>query len=208
MLLHRLPFGMEMIRVIIDDLNPVDLFDYEVFAESTKHDFHAVVTVTLNEYIADGLIDFSDSSWDFDSFDDEQRNRIYTKIIGRFGDREIGILPFGRWKRRMIATLNEFMPNVMPIYQALKDGYTPMQAGGEFYKSRDIHSDFPQTMLNGETQDYASDGSDHEHELIRTGDFIDTAARLYDYYQNPDTMVLNRIERLFSPLITVNINGF
>lgn len=192
----------------IDHLPDVDVFDYDEFAESTHHDFHAVVTVTLNEYIEDGLIDFSDASWDFDSFDDEQRNRLYSKVIGRFGYREIGILPFKRWKDRFIAVLNEFMPNVKPLYQALKDGYSPLDAGSEFFKSRDIHSDFPQTMLNGETQDYASDGTDHEHELIRRDGFADAAARLYDYYKDPDAMVLDRLERLFSPLITVNINGF
>lgn len=193
---------------MIDDLPDVSVFDYDTFAESTRHDFHAVVTVTLNEYIEDGLIDFSDSSWDFDSFDEEQRNRLYTKVVGRFGDREIGILPYSRWKRRFLATLNENMPALKPVYQALQDGYTPLDESGEWYKSRDIHSDFPQTQLNPETQDYASDGNDHEHELIRRGSFIDTTAKMYDYYKDPDVMMLDKLERLFMPLLTVNMNGF
>ena len=191
-----------------DDLPDVEVFDYDSFAESTRHDFHAVVTVTLNEYIEDGLVDFEDPSWDFDAFDIEQRNRLYRKVVGRFGYREIGVLPFKRWKARFLAVLNENMPKVLPLYQALADGYTILQTSSEYYKARDIHSDFPQTMLNGTTQDYASDGSDHEHELIRNGDFIDAAAKVADYYDDPDSILLNKLERLFMPLMTVNVNGF
>ena len=41
----------------------------------------------------------------------------------------------------------------------------------------------------------------------RRGDFIETAEALQDY-NDPDTMILNRLEMLFSALLTVNVNGF
>lgn len=192
----------------IENLDNVGIFDYDSFADTEHHDFHAVVTETLNAYIDDGLIDFESSDWDFDSFDSEQRSRLYRKVIGRFGYREIGLLPFRRWKDRFIATLNEIMPSLKPLYQAIADGYSPLDAGGEFFKSRDIHSDFPQTMLSGTNQDYASDGTDHEHERIFRGDFVEQSQRIATYYNDVDVIALNRLERLFSPLMTVNMNGF
>lgn len=191
-----------------NELEPVEGFDYEEFAESTRHDYHAVVTMQLVELINDGLVDFSKPEWDFDSYDDAQRNRLYAKVRGRFDYREIGILPYRRWQERFVAKLNEIMPKYKPLYKALADGYDPLQVGGEYYKSRDIFSEFPQTMLSGDNQDYASTGTDHEHERINRGDFIDVADRLSRYYNDVDVMILNELESLFTPLMTVNMNGF
>lgn len=189
-------------------LNNVDIYSYDEFEESTRHDYHAVVSVQLIELINDGLVDFSKPEWDFDSYNDEQRNRLYEKVKGRFAYREIGILPYRWWKDRFIATLNEIMPKYKPLYKAIDDGYNPLQSGSEYYKSRDIYSEFPQTMLSGDNQDYASTGTDHEHERIAQGDFIDQASRLDYQYNDVDVMILNRLERLFCPLMTVNVNGY
>ena len=38
-------------------------------------DYHSVYSIQLCELINDGWIDFSDESWDFDSYNEEQRNR-------------------------------------------------------------------------------------------------------------------------------------
>lgn len=186
-----------------DDIEPIDWSDVE---DPAPDDYHSVVTIQLIELVNDGIVDFSDSYWDFDSYDTEQRNRIYDKVMGRFAYREIGILPIRKWHDRFIATLNEIMPKIKPLYAALDEGYSPLNSGGEFGKSRSIFSDFPQTML-GDNQDYASNGTDREYEIIRRGDFIETAEALQQY-NDPDTMILNRLERLFSALLTVNVNGF
>lgn len=186
-----------------DDIEPIDWSDVE---DPAPDDYHAVVTIQLIELVNDGVIDFSDSYWDFDSYDDAQRRRIYEKVMGRFAYREIGILPIRKWHDRFIATLNEIMPKLKPLYAALDEGYSPLNSGSEFGKSRSIFSDFPQTML-GDNQDYASNGTDREYEIIRRGDFIETAEAL-QRYNDPDTMILNRLEGLFSALLTVNVNGF
>lgn len=188
-------------------LNKVDVFDYDEFAELTQSDHHAVVTFTLRELVDDGLVDFSKAAWNFDAYDKAQRDRLYKKVRGRFDYREIGMLPYRRWQERFIAKLNEIMPKYKPLYKALDDGYTLLQNGSEYYKSRDIHSDFPQTMLSGENQDYASSGTDHEHERIEQGGMLDIAERLR-YYDDVDVMILNELEVMFMPLMTVNMNGF
>lgn len=171
-----------------------------------RPEFHAVYTIQLAELVYNGL-DFSDKSFDFDSYNKKQRDRLYQKLYARFAYAEIGILPPSRWQERLIGKLNEIMPKYKPLYKALDDGYSPMQDGSERGKSRDIDSEFPQTML-GDNQDYASRGHDREFEIIRDGKIIDIADDLQRRYNDVDVMILNELESLFVALTTANLNGY
>ena len=187
--------------------NDIEPLDWDKMQVSEPADYHAVVSIQLIELVNDGIVDFSSTYWDFDSYDEAQRKRIYEKVQGRFNYREIGILPIRKWHDRFIATLNEIMPKLKPLYKALEDGYSPLNTGSEYSKSRSIFSDFPQTQL-GDNQDYASNGTDREGEIIRRGDFIETAQALDERYNDVDVMILNKLDPLFSSLMTVNLNGF
>ena len=44
----------------------------------------AAYTVTLGELVNNGLVDFSGCEWDFESYNTEQRDRIYKKILDRY----------------------------------------------------------------------------------------------------------------------------
>jgi hypothetical protein len=78
---------------------------------------------------------------------------------------------------------------------------------GEYYKSRNVFSDFPQTSLVGDSQDYASTGNDVEYERIKQMDPLELEDRIKNY-NDVDLAIINEIEPLFSCLFTVNINGF
>ena len=184
------------------DIPPFDERD-----DCSRDDWHAVFTVQLGELITDGVIDFSTPEWDFDSFNDEQRNRLYQKIEARFFWREIGVLPVLRWRMELLRKLNEIMPKYKYLYQAIEDGVSPFQIEDEFGKSRQIFSDFPETML-GDNQDYASNGNDREFETIRNGNYLDVAENLDKRYNDVDVMILNQLESCFSCLITVNMNAY
>lgn len=188
-------------------MHDIELLDWSIIEQPAPEDYHSVITIQLIELINDGVIDFASDYWDFDFYDKEQRDRLYQKVVGRFGYREIGILPIRKWHDRFIATLNEIMPKYKPLYKALEDGYTPLQDGSEYGKSRSIFSDFPQTML-GDNEDYASNGTDREYETIRQGNFIDTAENIANRYNDVDVLILNDLDKLFSSLFTVNINGW
>ena len=58
-------------------------------------DFHAVVTVTLGELITDKWVDWTDPSWHWDAYNDEQYTRVCDKFNAHYWDREIGVLPPG-----------------------------------------------------------------------------------------------------------------
>lgn len=77
----------------------------------------------------------------------------------------------------------------------------------EWEKGRDIFSEFPQTMLS-DNEDYASHGTDFEHEKITVGDFIDTADRLQRAYDTVDTRIINDMNTLFVHLVSANFNGY
>lgn len=182
---------------------PDHVEEYEIYH---KPDYHSVYTIQLCELINDGWIDFKSSDWDFDYYDLEQRNRLWKKFERRFYYREIGILPPGRWKWELLRKLDEIMPKYKPLYKMLEEGQNILQHYGEYGKSRNIFSDFPQTMLGG-NEDYASNGTDREHEEIYLGDWIDQLEKI-KHYDDIDVMILKELETMFSCMFTVNINGY
>lgn len=170
-------------------------------------DWHAVGTIQLGELIECGIVDFSDPSWHWDYYSEEQYERVCEKITNRYFMREIGVIPPGLWKREFLRKMNEVMPKYKPLYKALEDGTSILQTGDQYGKSRDIFSEFPATML-GDNQDYASNGRDREYENITQGDWVDKATQIAERYNDIDVMILNDIEPLFSCLLTVNMNGY
>lgn len=190
-------------------IEPISVDNYEIL---NIPDYHASYSIQLCELINDGLIDFSLEEWNFDSYekeegDTEQRDRFWEKFTARFYFREIGLFPPGIWKHEVLRKLNEVMPKYKPIYKALDDGVNILQKMGEYGKSRNVYSDFPQTRLAGSNQDYASNATDREHEEIYTGDWIDTLARIRTY-NDVDVMLLNEMETMFSAMFTVSVNGY
>lgn len=190
-----------MIMEIFDDYGEAQYYE-----EYTQPEYHAVYSIQLCELINDGWIDFDDESWDFDYYDEAQRNRLWYKFKRRFYWREIGIMPPGQWKWELLRKLDEIMPKYKPIYKMLDDGQNIFQHYGEYGKSRNIYSDFPQTMLGG-NEDYASNGTDREHEEIYLGDWMEQMQKLKDY-DDVDIAILKELESMFCCMFTVNVNGY
>lgn len=163
------------------------------------------ISLVLGELIEDGAIDFSRSEWNFDSYNQEQRDRLYRKLEARYRYASIGIIPVARWRRRVIGQLNESMAKYRWAYKALDDGIDPLQIGSEYHKYRNIDSDFPQTLLSA-NEDYASYGTDIEEEWIRQGGWLEFLEKLKKA-KGVDEMILDELEGLFSSLMTVSINA-
>lgn len=174
---------------------------------STDFDFHAIYTIQLGELIEDGVINFSDSSFDFDYYDIEQRNRLWNKFTNRYYYQEISEVPYKEWKRDLLRKLNEIMPKYKMIYKALSE-LDPYQIESQYGKSRDIGSDFPQTMLSGNNQDYASTGKDSQFETIHQGNFIEISEKIYRDYNDVDVYILDDLKIMFTCLFSVSMNGF
>lgn len=169
-------------------------------------EWHSVNTIKLSELYNWGFYDPTDDSWVWNYYNIEQYERICTKFLARYSDREIGILPPGEWKRSYLRKLNEIMPKYKLLYDAAED-LNILQTERIFNKERTVNSDFPQTALAG-NQDYASTGTDHEGEVLHEGDAMERLIEASDRYKDIDVMILDELEILFSTLVTVSVNAW
>ncbi len=189
-------------------LEHIEIFEDDFTAEPP--DFHAVMTIQICELAKEGWFDLTDPSWDFGpKYSEEQHKELCERITNHFWWREICITPPGIWKQMFLARMNEIMPKFMPLYAMLdpeSDYYQPLGQEGEYYKSRNIFSDFPQTKLAG-NEDYASTGNDTEYQRIKQMDVLELAERVRDYY-DVNSLICTGIADLFSQLHTVSINAW
>ena len=178
-------------------------FDTEDYIES---EFHDVVTYALGELWKLGWFDLTDETWDFPKYNDEQHKRVCGKILNHYYMRNIGVLPLAQWKREFLRTLNEIMPKYIILYKKIDEKPDMFNASDEYYKSRNVMSDFPQTQLSG-NQDYASIGNDKQYERVHDGSILELSTLLKSY-EDIDLQIVNELDPLFSCLVTVNINNW
>ena len=179
--------------------------DFEI---CNHYDYHAVVSVQLCELANDGFFDLTRADWDFGpKYSPEQHANLCKKITEHFWWREISLIPPGIWKVEFLRKMNEIMPKYIPLYKLRNEGYD-LGSSSEYYKSRNIFSDFPQTKLAGDNQDYASTGNDTEDERINQIEPIELYKKIKDYaYEDIDLLIIAEVEPLLSCLFTVNVNG-
>lgn len=187
-------------------LEHIEVYHDDLISETP--DFHAVMTIQLCELVEAGWFDLTDPSWDFGpKYSSEQHSQLCSKITQHFYWREICVAPPGIWKQMFIARMNEIMPKYMPLY-AMRDPesdfYQPLGQEGEYYKSRNIFSDFPATRLAG-NEDYGSTGNDTEYQRIKEMDTLELAERMKNF-KDVDAMICDDISDLFSALHSVSIN--
>ena len=189
-------------------LEHIEIFEDDLTAEPP--DFHAVMTIQICELAEAGWFDLTDPSWDFGpKYSEEQHKELCTRITNHFWWREICVTPPGIWKQMFLTRMNEIMPKFMQLYAMLdpeSDYYQPLGQEGEYYKSRNIFSDFPQTKLAG-NEDYASTGNDTEYQRIKQMDLLELAERVRNYY-DVNSLICSCISDLFSQLHTVSINAW
>lgn len=165
-------------------------------------------TITLGEWYEQGFYNPADESWHWDAYSDEQYERLCKKFINRFYFREVGLLPAFRWKMAYLRKLNEIMPKYKELYKRVESGINPLQIEDSYEKSRDIFSDFPQTLLAGNA-DYASTGSDREFERVTEGDVVNKLIDYAERYNDVDVLILNELDScLFSSIIVPTVPMF
>lgn len=177
----------------------IEMFDFPD-ANDERYDY---MTVTLGEWHELGFYrPLEDDSWRFDAYSDEQYTRLCGKFLDRFYDREVSNTVPSRWKRAYLRKLNEIMPKYKLLYERVDEGLNPLQESRDREKSRDIFSDFPETMLSGNS-DYASTGNDRESDRLTEGNPVDMLIRYAKMYNDVDVMILDELEHvLFTCILT------
>lgn len=183
--------------------------------EGDSLDIYDPVSITLGEWYEmgfyapyteaeDGNVTISDE-WEWNYLDEAQYKRVCDKFLNEFYYREIGIFPPFRWRMTYLQAFNVAMAKYKPVYERIENGINPLQESDEYRKSRDIFSDFPATMLSGNS-DYASTGNDREEETLREGNFADSIANYLEKYHDVDIMLIEEVGRkLFSSLMTATV---
>lgn len=176
------------------------------FPEVPANDRYDAMTITLGEWYEMGFYQpFTDDSWRFDAYSELQYTQLCRKFINRFYDREVSITTPSRWKRAYLRKLDEIMPKYKLLYDRVAQGVNPFQDGRERSKSRDIFSDFPETMLSGNS-DYASTGNDREADTLREGGATDKAVQFARDWRDVDAMILDELEHtLFTSLMVPTV---
>lgn len=171
--------------------------------------WNAVYTIQLGELIDKGVFDWSLDvlDWSNAAYNDEQYKRVCDYFIERFKFREISIEPFYEWacmlRRKLVY---ELMPKYKNLYKYLDEDFDPAQKSDKYRKRRSIGSDYPETLLSGNS-DYISNGQDEESEDIERGDLQDAYNRYVADYQAIDTRLLDELESMFIGLYTATIDG-
>lgn len=182
----------------------------DFFPHTEYHDYdemHSVVTIQLCELVDAGFCDASFTGWEWPRYSDEQDARLRTKISDHYWFREISLVPPGVWRHEFERRMREIMPKYLPLYKLMAESPELYGGSSEWYKGRDVFSDFPQTQLSGENSDYASTGNDREWQRISQDDIIDTAKRL-DGYSDVDLMIVRDMAPMFSSLYSVNVHAY
>lgn len=181
--------------------------DFE-YAELDKYPrYNSITSVTLGELYNDGYIVWDDGTWEFPKYSDKQDAQLKQKILEHYKYRDISLIPVMMWKDEFLRTMREIMPKYIYLYGLVDDSPNLLGAGSEYYKSRNVYSDFPQTQLRGANSDYASTGMDMEFERIRQDSIVDIAERLKSY-DDVDLMIIKEIEPLFSCILSMNLNAY
>lgn len=184
----------------LPDIPAFELQGYDEYDRT----YWSALSITVGELMDADML--NEAWWlTADMYSEEQGKRLWQKFVGRYQFREIGILPPKRWMLRTIAKLNEIMPKYKQLYKALDDGTSVLTAGDEYHKSRDVFSTFPQTALGGSDQDYASSGTDREHETVRDYGLLDVAERM-PTYNDVDVLILEELDVLFMAVRTTDID--
>lgn len=171
------------------------------------NDYYNAVTITYGELKDGGYIDWDTPEFAWDWYSEEQRDRLQRLIDSRFWLREISIIPPAAWRISFIQKLNEAMTTARLMYETLDQSSGALVESDEYHKSRGIDSDFPATLLNGSSGDYASSGRDLEYETVRDGRLTTTMEEL-QFFRHPDIYILDQLESCFSSLVSVNINAY
>ena len=169
-----------------------DVNNFPCINRDERYDY---MTITLGEWYEMGFYDPSDDSWRFDAYDDEQYERLCEKFLDRYYYREVSIPLPARWKRAYLRKLNEIMPKYKLLYARVEQGVNPLQESREREKSRDIFSDFPETMLSGNS-DYASTGNDRESDMLREGNAAVLLTQFAREWQDVDALILDELEHV------------
>ena len=165
--------------------------------------YHDVATITLQELKEIGFFDWENDAWNWKNFaySEEVYNRLCSGIEAKYRWREISVTPPLQWRDLLMAKIKyELCPKYNRWYKFLDTvDSTELNLDSDKYgKSRDVGSEFPETLLSGSSV-YASNGKDNEFEEIKLQNPLNMLDKLEELAKlNIDAMFLDELESFFN----------
>lgn len=184
-------------------------FKYNALHYTGTDEWNAVYTVMIGELQAAGVFnwDYEYLNWSEAAWNTEQYERVCNYFVERFYYREISIEPFEEWARTLKRKLvYELMPKYKPLYERASEGFSPLADEDEYYKSRIVNSEYPETMLSGNS-DYLTDARDEEYERVKEGNLVYAMERYKERFHGVDQSLLDELESMFISMYTTNVNA-
>ena len=189
-----------------------DNLNWESIIDSTTgpDEWYSVYTIQLGELISNGVFSWDGEllDWSEYAYSNEQYERVCAYFIERFRYREISIEPYLEWAQMLSRTIRfELCPKFNPLYEAVENGISPLADSDEYEKKREISSNYPETMLSGNS-DYISTGKDSEYERIHDGNTADMMENYLAKFKGVDQAFLDELEGFFISRYTTHVNGY
>lgn len=185
-------FGQKWETFDSNDWNESEMLDY-----TGQEEIHALYGITIHELMQDGIFDWArpELDWSNAAYSAAQYKRVCAYFIERFRFREISIVPALEWMyalRRML--IYELMPKYKPLYAQVEAGLMPL-GENEYYKERHITSEYPETLLSGNS-DYISSGEDLEREKTIVKNAGADLAEYAEKAKGVDELMLDEIDAM------------
>lgn len=180
----------------------------EMLSFTGRPDYHDVYTISLFELIEAEIFTWDRVEWKQSAYDEDTYKRVCEYFEQRFMFREISMVPAKIWmqylKRKIVF---ELCPKYNRLYALAAQGFDPLANEDEYYKRREIFSEYPQTQMSSNS-DYASTGKDEEYERVKYGNVSDSMENYLAKFKPIDEMFLDELESMFISSYAVNVNGF
>lgn len=159
-------------------------------------------TIVFDKLLHEGF-DWGGNDWNAYTMSDENveliRNRINQKIINEYRFREIGSIP-GRFKVYMQRTITEAVTAQGLVYEKLIEGLDLFNWGSTLIDEAVVRSEFPQSKLNSDNDDYASYSDDRSYLKKEEGNNLQALLTYINDFNEPDAWVVKQCEKNFSML--------
>lgn len=167
-------------------------------------DYHAVNTIQLCELLNHGF----DLLYDYNK-GNKDMERVIELAKRHYWFREIAGAPW-TFKQNFNRILAEEMNRLQPLYDMLHHAKLDIRAGGSVeHKERTIHSEYPQSQIKTNGQDYASNADDQEfmdNTTIGDLDALERYTALLEQFDSLDMRIVNALAVCFNPFMTSHIN--
>lgn len=159
-------------------------------------------SIKFGAFIELGL-DWGQNDWTSYTMQEEVlevvRPRINELVEDTYYNREIGVTPFGYWKRMIKVALQNEANRLGPLYNQIAAGVVLDVTNSTTKKSKDVASDFPQAPLTN-NEEYATSQLLHEELQKDTIGTLDIIER-YANFTAPDAEMAAAVKHCFSNFV-------